>query len=522
MRDTRTSIDRLTQLKRYLWSLVVAWIVLVAGLLAWDVYALRQVTRDSAINEARAHLKKDLAFRLWATTHGGFYVPTDDRTPPNPYLAHVPERDIETPSGRRLTLMNPAYAQRQRNEEFADMYGVAGHLTSLNVLRPENAPDSWERATLEALEQGEPEVHEFTEMNGEPHVRLMQPLIVQEGCLKCHGHQGYQVGDVRGGISVSVPMAPYLTKERQTLTTHIFSLSLLWVLGFVGIGLGSRELRQSIRERDQAEEALREERATLAQRVAERTAELSRANAELERASRLKDEFLANMSHELRTPLNAILGMSEALQEQVYGPLNDKQSRSLRTVEQSGRHLLSLINDILDVSKIEAGKVELEIGSVSVEAVSQASLGLIKQAAHEKRITVNADFDNAPMTIQADERRLKQILVNLLTNAVKFTPEGGAMGLEVSGDAGEGMVHFSVWDTGIGISQEDMAKLFKPFVQLDSSLSRQHSGTGLGLALVSRLTESHGGRVSLESKEGQGTRFTVSLPWEEGTGDGWV
>jgi len=254
--------------------------------------------------------------------------------------------------------------------------------------------------------------------------------------------------------------------------------------------------------------------AELERRVAERTADLSAANAELARAARLKDEFLASMSHELRTPLNAVLGLSEALQEQVYGPLNERQLRSLYSIEESGRHLLALINDILDVSKIEAGKVELEIGPVSVETVCQASLGLIKQAAHKKRLKVSSSFGSAVTTIQADQRRLKQILVNLLGNAVKFTPEGGAMGLEVVGDAEEQVVHFTVWDTGIGISPAEMGRLFKPFVQLDSSLSRRHAGTGLGLVLVHRMTEMHGGGVSVESELGKGSRFTISLPWK--------
>jgi signal transduction histidine kinase/ActR/RegA family two-component response regulator len=272
--------------------------------------------------------------------------------------------------------------------------------------------------------------------------------------------------------------------------------------------------------RKRAEEALAEERALLVQRVEERTAELRAANAELARAARLKDEFLASMSHELRTPLNAILGLSETLQERVYGPLNEEQLDSLHTIEESGRHLLSLINDILDVSKIEAGKLELQIGPVPVEPVCQASMQFIKQEAHKKRIKVSLTHDSAVTTLQADGRRLKQILVNLLINAVKFTPEGGAIGLEVVGDVQGGLAHFAVWDTGIGISEEDMSRLFQPFVQLDSSLSRQYSGTGLGLALVHRLTKMHGGNVSLESEVGKGSRFTISLPWQGPAGGG--
>jgi len=252
----------------------------------------------------------------------------------------------------------------------------------------------------------------------------------------------------------------------------------------------------------------------LERRVAERTADLSAANAELARAARLKDEFLASMSHELRTPLNAILGLSEALQEQVYGPLSARQFKSLRNIEQSGRHLLALINDVLDVSKIEAGRLELEKTLVSVESVCQASLGLTKQPAHKKRLKVSSSLDSAVRTIHADPRRLKQVLANLLSNAVKFTPEGGRIGLEVVGDAERQAVHFTVWDTGVGIAPDEMERLFQPFVQLDSSLSRQHTGTGLGLVLVHRMAELHGGGVSVESEPGKGSRFTVSLPWQ--------
>lgn len=273
------------------------------------------------------------------------------------------------------------------------------------------------------------------------------------------------------------------------------------VLAHVQTHLSLRRLQRQLQERN-------------AQLQAQAEA-LAHANAELSRAVRAKDEFLASMSHELRTPLNAILGMSEVLCDEVYGPLNERQVKSVRTIEESGRHLLDLINDILDVAKIEASKVELELAPVSIETVCEASLGLIKQNALKKQLKVSSSLDRAVTTLQADERRLKQILVNLLANAVKFTPAGGAVGLEVAGDAERETVHFTVWDTGIGIAVEDMERLFQPFVQLDSRLSREHTGTGLGLSLVQRLAEMHGGGVSVESEVGKGSRFTVSLPWQE-------
>ncbi|NTU81459.1 MAG: response regulator [Chloroflexales bacterium] len=272
-------------------------------------------------------------------------------------------------------------------------------------------------------------------------------------------------------------------------------------------------------ERAQLMAQVQGERELLAQRVAERTAALRLANAELARAARLKDEFLANMSHELRTPLNAILGRSELLYEQIYGPLTEKQAQALTSIDASGRHLLSLINDILDLSKVEAGKVELQLTGVDVDLVCQQSRQLVVERATRKRIALSTTLDPQVVTVQADERRLKQILVNLLTNAVKFTPEGGQVGLEVQGDPAQQTATFTIWDTGIGIAPEDQGRLFQPFVQLDSALNREYTGTGLGLALVRRLAELHGGSVALESTTGQGSRFSVRLPWIQALGE---
>ena len=244
-------------------------------------------------------------------------------------------------------------------------------------------------------------------------------------------------------------------------------------------------------------------------------AQLRQTNAELAHATRLKDEFLANMSHELRTPLNAILGMSEGLLEEVFGSLNDRQIKAIKTIDRSGKHLLDLINDILDLSKVESGKLELQLAPVAVSYLCESSLTFVRQQAIKKNIQLTSEVPTKLPEIVVDERRIRQILINLLNNAVKFTPEDGSVKLLVQTEQQQAQcfINFCVIDTGIGISQTDMGKLFQPFVQIDSSLSRKHNGTGLGLSLVQRLTQLHGGTVTMTSEVGKGTCFIVRLPY---------
>lgn len=240
------------------------------------------------------------------------------------------------------------------------------------------------------------------------------------------------------------------------------------------------------------------------------------AEETMQRAMRMKDEFLASMSHELRTPLTGILGLSEALQMQIYGTLSEKQLKALVNIEQSGRHLLDLINDILDLSKLESGKFQPQFELLSLGQACRASLQMVKGMAHKKKQQITFEMDDEQITLYADSRRVKQMLVNLLSNAVKFTPEGGALGLQVLSNRDDESVSLVVWDHGMGIKPEDIGRLFQPFIQLDNSLAREYAGTGLGLALVRELARHHGGDVSVESVVGEGSRFTIVLPWLQG------
>jgi CheY-like chemotaxis protein/anti-sigma regulatory factor (Ser/Thr protein kinase) len=251
------------------------------------------------------------------------------------------------------------------------------------------------------------------------------------------------------------------------------------------------------------------------QRVAEEkiraaNIQLEQRNREVERANRLKSEFLASMSHELRTPLHTIIGFSELLAEGVEGPLNDKQSRFVRHVHQDALHLLELINDVLDLSKIEAGRLELQLEAFDSLDVINDALGAIHPMAEAKQIVVS-NRTKGPLPVFADRVRFREILNNLLSNAVKFTPEKGTVWIERE-PAPEDVVCFSVGDTGIGIAPEDQDAVFDTFRQVGSTTRGVREGTGLGLAIVKRLVEMHGGEIRVESEKGKGSRFSFTIP----------
>jgi PAS domain S-box-containing protein len=261
-KDSRHDIESMNTwkegslIRRMGWVLAGVWTILLVLSLLWNRQQDILNTHELALLDLRISYEKDIVYRRWANEHGGLYVPATQNTPPSPYLSHIPERDIITPDGQHLTLINPAYMTRQVQELSKEQYGNRGNITSLKPLRPENTPDSWEEKALKSFSSDVTESIVIMDLYGQPYMRLMKPIFAEEGCLKCHGHKGYQVGDILGGISVSAPMTPYLDHIYSRQINLSIGHGLIWLMGLIGIGMMTRRLETMARERRKVREEI--------------------------------------------------------------------------------------------------------------------------------------------------------------------------------------------------------------------------------------------------------------------------
>jgi len=462
--------------------------------ISYNFYLINNLTLAQVHAKAYESFNKDQSFRYWGAMHGGVYVPVTQETPPNQYLTNVKERDLTTPQGTKLTLMNPAYMIRQLNESFRTLYEVQGHITSLNPLRPENGPDQWEAAALHAFEKGVHEIYEVVQEGDASYARLMRPMLVTAQCLKCHEHQGYKIHDIRGGVSVKVPMAPFLAAKNSLMLRSGSIFILLWTFGVILSLFVSRLLAGNLRALELMAQTL------------------ERAKATAEAANSAKSVFLANMSHEIRTPLNGITSMLQLFRTT---PMDEEQKEYAKAAIESSERLTRLLSDILDISMAETGVITLRHEPFSLEEVCKLTHKLFQASMDKTKI--NLEFTcgpGLPESVLGDSVRLQQILINLVGNAIKFT-ESGRILAEISAlsplSAGTCRILFSISDTGCGIADEKLESLFEPFSQMDEGYNRSYQGAGLGLSICKRLVELMGGSLVVCSVTGQGTTVHFSL-----------
>ncbi len=596
-------------LRIYSYVLAALWALFVFGTMLWGISRVNETTGRLANQVARAHFDKDQAFRLWATSHGGVYVPTNERTLPNPYLEHVPERDVRTPSGKKLTLMNSAYVLRQLQEEFAELYGTKGHYTSLDPLRPENRPDDWEEKALKSFKTGTTQVSEYSEIEGKPYLRLIRPVLATKDCLKCHIN--YQDGEIRGGMGMALPMQNFLEARRSEIKTLIVSHSSIFVIGLLGIGLASRGLGQRERERDKAQEASRvsEERyrslfdhsrdgvfitsrdgelveaneslvsmfgftaeemigmdirqlysdssardkfrrtiestgsvkgyessyyrkdgtliycvLTANVRLGEdgsvvgyqgivrditdqkRTEEaLRNQSRELEAKNTELERFAYAVSHDLKSPLITIRTFLGFVEEAVAKGKTQHLKPDLDRIDMAADKMSQLLDEILELSRV--GRMLNPPSEVRVEDLVHEALELLsgRIAQHQLDVQIARDLP----VLYVDRARVLEVFQNLIENSAKYMGDQKHPRIEIgSREDCEETVLF-VRDNGRGIDPAYHDKVFELFNKLDP----QTEGTGIGLALVKRIVEVHGGRIWVESEGlGHGSAFCFTLP----------
>jgi signal transduction histidine kinase len=448
---------------------------------------------ETALTQARSNFQRDVIYRHWNAAIGPLYVPLGPGVQPNPYLADVPDRDVITTQGMMLTMVNPAYMTRLVYELAARDYGVRGHITSLRPVRPENSPDPWEAGALRAFERGAPEVSSLELMEGASYLRMMKPLRTERECLYCHKKHGYAAGDIRGGISVSVPMAPLERISRRNIVMSAASFSVLWLAGLGGILAGAARLHRAIGERDRAEQEI----VILNQDLLERKAELETANREL-------DAFSSAISHDLRSPLSTISGFTELIRELPAGDHQEKREKYTNSISRECGRMDTLISTLLEFSRLSRAEPRRE--PVDLSAMAAEIAADLRQRDPGRSVAFRIE---AGATATGDSALLRIVMQNLLGNAWKYTSKRGEALIEFGSLERNGKKIFFVRDNGAGFDQAEAGRVFEAFHRLHSD--KEFTGTGIGLATVKRIISRHNGRIWAEGEVGKGATISFTV-----------
>lgn len=488
---TRSNQPRL--LRYYKWSLAAGWTAVIAVLLVINFNHERAQALETARTQARSMYQRDVVYRHWNANSGAVYVPVTDNVRPNPYLAHLAERDVVTTTGTALTLVNPSYMTRLVFDLASQHYGIKGHITSLRPIRPENFADAWESAALESFAAGSQEASSIEEIDGASYLRLMKPLRTEAQCLKCHARQGYRVGEVRGGLSVAIPMQPLWDIARKNYLLDSASFSIIWGMGLAGIFFGSARLARTIRQRDEAERDI----ITLNEDLLSRGNELEAANRELE-------AFCSTVSHDLRSPLTIIGGYCQLIRETPEHDHMEVCGTATEMILNSSGKMEALIATLLQFSRLSREPLtctDVDLSAMAGEIMSELRITDPQRAA---MVTI-ADG----LTVRGDEALLRVVLQNLLGNAWKYSSKVVETHIDVGVTDRDGAKAFFVRDNGIGFDIGQAETMFEAFQRLPNA--KGFEGTGIGLATVKRIVTRHGGRIECAGAPGKGATFYLFL-----------
>jgi len=492
----RSLVTRLTV------ALATGWTAIVCVSLLWNINQLGRSAEESGRTQARASFKKDVLYRRWNAANGGVYGKTGEKTPPNPHL-RVLERDIQTPTGRHLTLINPAYMTRQVHELGALEDGVLGHITSLNPIRPENQADEWEAAALKAFEKGHPEQSMVAAVGNAEYMRLMRPLKTETGCLKCHEAQGYKVGDIRGGISTSVPMTPLRAVARRHATGLALGHGLLWLLGMTGITLGGRRIRTDLVRARQAEEAR------------------ERLETQLQQQHRLTSlgTLAGGVAHEINNPLNGIVNYAQLIHDRLEGSEDQELAGFTDGIMAESGRVVTIVRSLHALAHEGHGGSRATDMSELVGKV----VALLEAMLRDDGVSLETNVPGGLPAVNCRPQAIRQVVLNLVNNALEAinarAPERKDAKVvrikaqTVDDDDGT-WLRLSIEDSGSSMPPDVVAHAFDPFF---TTKGRAESA-GLGLAISHRIAVEHGGRLQAETEPGKGSTLHLDLPISDASG----
>ncbi|MFA6401975.1 MAG: ATP-binding protein [Salinivirgaceae bacterium] len=468
--------------KKYLvWSIII-WTLIITGFYALIYLIIVSNNKELVLNKSQAFFEQLLTSRAWNAQHYGVYVPVTETTQPNIYLEDS-LRDLITVEGMKLTKINPAYMTRQISEINKAKYDIQFHITSLNPIRMANKADTWETKALQSFEKGSHEVLELVKYNSSFQYRYMAPLVTEENCMNCHAKQGYKLGSIRGGISVSFPATLYQKVVRTQLFIYGVYHFLVLILGIIALLLYYKKTYYYF-------------------------SIINNKNSELLHLNADKDRFLSILAHDLKSPFLTIIGFLDLLTQNIRKYDIEKIEFQLAILNATANNTFNLLEELLTWIRSQMGKLPFAPHEFNFKSVCNDVIEMMKQNAHEKNIVITqlaADDTKG----YADIEMFKTIMRNLISNAIKFTNPGGI--ITINAVQKHSNITFSVSDNGVGMNQKEVNKLFDVSQTYSTHGTANELGTGLGLLLCKEFVEKHGGKIWVKSEPGKGSTFMFTL-----------